>query len=293
MAAHGALEIPPRAHDGAVGSDDRCGGVTATQPAREFATGSAIWKTAPRSSSERRWNAWGRRGSRGQIRCRGPCRGVPVGHHRIRAQRSGQLPGARPCDERGSVQRRCLLSMSLSRNPGTSCSRGTTSRRMRLPTSPPAVIAQPMPRASPDHEARMRLSLLFIGVEDGGGEPASSTPASFHARFIASRSPAPMPCPMNGGVRWAASPSRKTLPRRQRSATWARKVYSATRTSSRSACGTSLTHGAMSGRSASRCGEIVCGLDGQHLEFPAVTGVADAHVRRGAVGSQTWCTPSH
>ena len=40
----------------------------------------------------------------------------------------------------------------------------------------------------------------------------------------ASRSPPARPCPMNGGVRWAASPSRKTRPLRKRDASRARKV---------------------------------------------------------------------
>ena len=51
-----------------------------------------------------------------------------------------------------------------------------------------------------------------------------STWASFQARLSASRSPAARPWPMNGGVRWAASPSRKTRPVWKGDASRARNV---------------------------------------------------------------------
>ena len=43
---------------------------------------------------------------------------------------------------------------------------------MRLPTSPPAVIAHPTLSASRDHEAGVRFSLLLVGVQDGGRQAA-------------------------------------------------------------------------------------------------------------------------
>ena len=93
-----------------------------------------------------------------------------------------------------------------------------------------------------------------------------------------------MPCPMNGGVRWAASPRRKTLRSRQRSASCARKVYSATRTSSSWSRGMPSTHGPMSGWRGSIDSKSAAVSPSQQTELPAVTGLADAHVRRGAVG---------
>ena len=100
----------------------------------------------------------------------------------------------------------------------------------------------------------------------------SWTPAIFQARFIASRTPAPMPWPMNGGVRCAASPRRKTLPRRQRSAICARNVYSVTRSSVRSLSATAAVHGAISGRSASKVPKSSALSPGEQLELPAVAG---------------------
>ena len=41
-----------------------------------------------------------------------------------------------------------VLSTIFSRTPGIRCSRGTTTRRRKLPTSPPAVIAVPIASAN-------------------------------------------------------------------------------------------------------------------------------------------------
>ena len=126
----------------------------------------------------------------------------------------------------------CRRSCRAGRGCGASAEppRGESDCRTRRP---PSSTGRRRVRAGSRHGRAVCAPARRCRGRSSGRSPAR-TPASFHARFIASRSPAPMPCPMNGGVRWAASPSRKTLPRRQRSAIWARKVYSVTRTSSSS-----------------------------------------------------------
>ena len=64
---------------------------------------------------------------------------------------------------------------------------------------------------------------LVAGQQAALARPVS-TCASFQARLSASRSPAARPWPMNGGVRCAASPSRKMRPAWKRDARRARKV---------------------------------------------------------------------
>ncbi len=177
----------------------------------------------------------------------------PFGCHGVGAQGACQIPGTRDLEDQcGAAQRGVSLSTSLSRNPGTNAVRGTTKPADQIAGFTACGHRQPMLSAIADHEASVRFSLLFVGVQDGGGRPPSRTRASFQARFIASRNPAPMPWPMNGGVRWAASPSRKMLPRRHRSAIWARKVYSVDPNQLQSVGGEVPTQGAISGRSASR-----------------------------------------
>ena len=108
------------------------------------------------------------------------------------------------------------------------------------------------------------------------------TPATFHARFIASRMPAPMPCPMNGGVRCAASPSRKMFPRRHRSADLGpERVFGHADQFEfvvADARGPRGDERMQRGQGA----EVVGGFVWQEPKLPAVAGRTDPHVGAGA-----------
>ena len=58
-----------------------------------------------------------------------------------------------------------------------------------------------------------RRSSSYVSSSASVARPVS-TRSSFHARFAASRRPAHIPCPANGGIWWAASPASRTRPRR-------------------------------------------------------------------------------
>ena len=104
----------------------------------------------------------------------------------------------------------------------TAAARAT--RRTAAARSWPPVIAQPT-RTAFLIMARAcgRRSASYVASRSSAAWPVS-TCAIFQARLSASRSPAPRPWPMNGGVRWAASPSRNTRPAWKRVASRARKV---------------------------------------------------------------------
>ncbi len=110
------------------------------------------------------------------------------------------------------------------------------------------------------------------------GSVPPSTPASFQARFIASRTPAPMPCPMNGGVRWAASPSRNTRRSRHRSASLGAEGVlghaDELQPLDRDVAGPRGDQRVQPGHVA----EVVRGLAGRQPELPAIAGRADPHV---------------
>ena len=105
-------------------------------------------------------------------------------------------------------------------------------------------------------EGFSRIGVPVFMADVKGDLSGISQPGQFSGKLAAVlkerglEAPAPMPCPTKGGVRWAASPSRNVLPRRQISAIWARKVYSATRMISSWLSSACVVHGAINGRSA-------------------------------------------
>ena len=129
----------------------------------------------------------------------------------------------------------------------------------------------------------MRPALGVIAVEQLG-LGATAEPAIFQLRLSASRSPAPSPWPMNGGVRWASSPSRNARPARKAGATRARNVYTALRTTSRPARSSCAVHWPQQPGQHPRLDEVGLVLAVPQLELPAVPVARDVHERRGAGG---------
>ena len=89
---------------------------------------------------------------------------------------------------------------------------------------------------------------------------------------------------MKGGVRWAASPRRKTLRSRQRSASWARKCVLRDAHQLELVARDALDPRSDEGLEGFDGLEVGGGLALEEAELPAVAGLADAHVRRGALG---------
>ena len=103
-----------------------------------------------------------------------------------------------------------------------------------------------------------------------------------------------MPCPMNGGVRWAASPSRKTPPVAppvgELGAEGVLRDPHELQLLDRDVRGPRRDERVQAGDVA----EVVGGLAGPEPELPAVAGSPDrACTSPARSGSQTWCTPSH
>ena len=80
----------------------------------------------------------------------------------------------------------------------------------------PPVMAWPTRIAVRIDGAGMGSPLAAV-LASRSSSPSPQHQGGVHARLCASPSPRPRPWPMNGGVRWAASPSRSTRPRRHRS----------------------------------------------------------------------------
>ena len=256
----------------------------ATQPARQFATGFSDLQDGAALFEQEALECVGPHGGHeGKSVAEDRVKALPVGHHRIGTQRSGQLPGrARLLDERGSVQRGCLTldefvtqsgNQMQSRDDEPADEIADVTTRCHRPTHT---------QGHPDHEASMRFSLLFVSVEDGGREAGVQHSGEFPRQVHRVPQPGAHALPdERRGEMGGVAEQKDVAPAPPLGDLGAKGVFGDA--DQRQIRGWNIANPRSDERAQCvEIGEIVCGFDGQHLEFPAVTGVADAHVRRGA-----------
>ncbi len=282
----GVPRSSPAPHDGAVGPDDggRC--VAAAQPAGEFACRLRRCGRRPRAC---RVSALlgGRRHRRDEAKP------LPRSASRRRPSASTGLGHSVPASCRGlrdrwtSAERRragVLLSRILARSRGSRCSRGTTTRRIRLPNSPPGGHRPADAEGEPDHAAGVRFSLLLVGVEDVGGqvarEDAGQLPRQVHR--VAQAGAHALADERRGEVGGVAEQEDAAAPPAVGELGAEGVLGDADQFESSSATRADPRRDQRPQRVEGV--EVVGGLAGQQPELPAVAGLADAHVGARADG---------